>query len=789
MQPRSPFPLLAALWLATGAFAQSPTAVKIPAPPLQTLPPKTAAEPVAKHPRAAPRRDHHAAAATRPTAVEHAGAGVSYALPGTIVHDVVDGVAWAHGTTWKASFDAHSFTYVPFFGSQAERNWPLTLRLQQAHRGQTELQLSDSEPRRQADRIVRPRGACVEHFDLSPEAVEQSWVFATLPGEGDLRLQLGVTTDLLAHDLGSDLVFAGPAGSVRYEHAVAIDARGARMPLALDLVGDGIEIVVPAAFLAEVVLPLVVDPFTTTTPLTTTTTVQTGADLAFDYSTGEFLVVWQRLFSATDHDVWAQRLDLAQQPIGSPFSIDYTTVSWTKPRVANNGLADNFLVVAECSQGLVSPFWIGGRIWSLAGGALAPLTIERTGVGASWSGDALNPDVGGDPLELGPTYFTVVWEREYSPSDHDIGMRQLTSAGVLRAPAPTAIDLSTAYQSRPRISKSNGYSFGGAWAQQHWTIVYQQTYSPTDEDVRGSLVTWDGQFVGGVANHAVVSSSLDERAPVVSSPTDEIAGTRFHLIAFSGVLAGNDSDVFVQVWDRDRTARAWDDLQVLENAGGAATWPQGSPAVDCDGTRFVVTYTELWSGTGGDFDVRASTIAFDPASNQLATHEARALLAGSGDYEGAPAIASTWSGGGGPTTHGIAFHSADSSPAGYTVRALIYRGHAPLPASSVRPTACGGLGLSMSGLPALNELIQFAPTGSSPLQGCLFGTPVSVPLGPCPGCTLGVDGLLLLGPLDLVIPPQPTLVGLTFAVQGFEWANGPCFGTIALSDTIDFTIL
>jgi hypothetical protein len=49
---------------------------------------------------------------------------------------------------------------------------------------------------------------------------------------------------------------------------------------------------------------------------------------------GTSVAVWVNAFSATDHDIWAQRLDVAGHPVGSPIQVDFTTADSFHPRVA-----------------------------------------------------------------------------------------------------------------------------------------------------------------------------------------------------------------------------------------------------------------------------------------------------------------------------------------------------------------------------------------------------------------------------------------------------------------------
>ena len=768
------------LLLAGSALAQAPSSVPAPSPkPPATVDAKVETAPVGRPGVVLPQAV--ARPGQQPPALPE--------LPTNVMHDVDrDGVHWALGRRWKASFDGASFTYLPRLAPTAERNWPLSLRLDRVSSGGETMPVTAGAVVTEADRLQVARGACVERFDLRPDGVEQSWLFAELPSRGELRLQLAVATDLIGVDLGADLAWNGPDGGVHYGGAVAIDARGRRCELALDLRAGRVELVVPAAFVATAELPLLVDPLAGTIGIESSTLFRGNSDLAFDYSTQEFLVVWQSQFSATDMDVFAQRLDLNQNPVGAPITIDFTGVSWTQPRVADNGNWDTFLVVAECSNQFNPPRWVGGRIWSLAGGNLPQFDVERQGVGGSYSGSCYRPDVGGDAAENGGTWFCVVWEREYSTADHDVLMRLVGPFGALQTPSPTPIDVGSGYESYPRIGKSNGYSLTTALSGQYWPIVYQRTFSPTDEDVRGTLVDPNGQFLGA-QNFPVATSSRDERVPVVSSPTEILGGRRRHAVAFLRTEPTTSSDVLLSMFDDSGALLTTGNLQTLEGAGFAAAWPQLLPAIDSDGYRFAVAYGEIYGGSGADFDVRVSTVGYDHGANLLVVNESRAAVATSSNYESEPSLASAWSGGGGPVQYGMTLQSFVASTNVSTVLATVYRGHSSGPLPSTRSTSCGTLGISLSDIPALGRVLSFAQSDTGPFSGFVIGTPAAVPLPFCPGCTVGADGPLVANPFAIYVPLDLSLLGLSLSCQAWSAYSGTCLGAIALSDTIDFTIL
>src|SRR5262245_4062391 len=61
-------------------------------------------------------------------------------MPTTVLFDQPgDGRIWATGTTYKASFGADGFVYVPFLGSAAPRNYPVQIALRTVRVGSHDL--------------------------------------------------------------------------------------------------------------------------------------------------------------------------------------------------------------------------------------------------------------------------------------------------------------------------------------------------------------------------------------------------------------------------------------------------------------------------------------------------------------------------------------------------------------------------------------------------------------------------------------------------------------------------
>lgn len=108
---------------------------------------------------------------------------------------------------------------------------------------------------------------------------------------------------------------------------------------------------------------------------------------------------------------------------------------------------------------------------------------------------------------------------------------------------------------------------------------------------------------------------------------------------------------------------------------------------------------------------------------------------------------------------------------------------------ATRSTGCGGLGIAVAGLPVMGDTLTFTLAGVTGFSGFVVGAPISTPIGPCPGCTLGVNGATVSGtPYWLDLPNDPGFLDMQIAVQGFTFDIGPCLGMLRISDTIDIRV-
>ncbi|MBI5853173.1 MAG: hypothetical protein HZB39_19360 [Planctomycetes bacterium] len=704
-----------------------------------------------------------------------------------------DGALWAGGADWKARFDARGFDVHPFLGSDAPTNYPVRFELQRVTVGGEELTVVAATPVVTADVVQWDRGGVVESVALASKSLEQSWRFDGLPSRDALRLDVAWHGALQAEVEDQGVRFGNEHGGLRYLHAIAIDALGRRLALPIEVAADTLAITVPASFVAEAVFPLVVDPVISVYVIDTVTDVEGSPDLAWDETSQQWLVTWWRQFSATDMDIWAVRLDAAMNVVEPAFTVDYTSDYWHLPSVASHDYSNQYLVVAQVSLDgtAAEPTWIGGRIVHAGtfAGSGAQFDIERDGV-VGLRGRNFAPDVGGDSYQ-GVAYYTVVWTHETSATNRDVHMKQVDDFGNLRSSLPTVVDGSPGNEWAASISKSNG----DRGSLQRWAIAYLRTWSPTDEDVRGALVTWDGQLiaVGGGFNFPIDYSGYSDAWPIPSSPTQrDGTGYRYFMIGCTRTPVTGQSSlgwVNVAVIDDAGGLRALADLRTLENITHGMPLHGGS--VDSDGCRFALGYGEGDPFSVG-FDARVCTLGFDAASNTIVPQDSRAWPGQSTVHdEYAPSVCARHSGGG-PVApyYGLAFSIASLNlPTTYGIAVCDYRGHAPLIGPVTRRVRdCGGLGISIAGSVSLCERIDFTLADSGPLTGFLIGPPVDIPFTGCGLCRIGAIMTTVPNPYSLTVPGNLSFVGLTLSIQGYSFNRGPCLGTIALSNIIDFTV-
>lgn len=686
-----------------------------------------------------------------------------------------EGPLWAMGRTWKGSFDATGFTFVPYFDAQAPRNFPLRVELATATLGGEPFVLGDGEPTADGTTVHIDRGGLTERFDLSLDAVEQSFVFATLPHRGALTVEVRLQGAFTTTATPGGLRFTNEHGSIDYRKALAIDAAGNQLALPITWTGTTAQLEIPAAFVAAAQLPLVLDPTLTVAPSLASgiTPPQRNPDIATIENPTRSCVVWKRQFSAGDQDCWAVVVDDTMAAVTGVQAIDFSQESWEHVAVAGCQYGHNFLIVSQIDLGGQS--WVGGRIFTTSGLTGLAIDIERGGV-VGFPGMNYRPDVGADPFSFSGARYTVVWEHETGPGDRDIHYKQLRYDGTLVSTNPTLIAIDTRNETFPSIAKSCR-AYGSA---DRWTVAWQRAnFTFTDEDVVGAQIAPDGQLVHGP--YPIATSTQVEALPQASSLA-LIDGAPYHAVVFQRLSAGQH-DIVCQIVGDDGSLFATMNLSQSELFGIFQSRNQAFPSVDSDGVRFAIGYSEF---SGSDYDTYVSTVAYLPAGNSLRIDDERVALGATpaADDYWTP-ICAEFSGGNIPSPR---YFVAGAKIGTNDIVAWNYGGFVPGQYYGAFGSQCGNLPIAAAGIPAVGNRITFSlPTTN--LSGFVIGFPAVLGLGVC-NCVLGVtQGVTVPNPHSFVIPNSPGLVNsFTLSVQGWAFGGSACLGAIDLSNTLDFVI-
>ncbi len=683
-----------------------------------------------------------------------------------------EGNLWARGDAWKAAFESAGASFIPFFGSDAPRNFPVKFRLAAARRGGHDIALdAGARPERDGLRVEYRRGAVVEFYDLRPEGVEQSFRIDANSGSGDLALEVALHTELAMEISQDGLLLENEHGQVRMTRSFAFDAAGNALPVQEFLENGRITYVIAAADLESAAFPVTIDPFISSITWTSfapgLSHPVTRTDIAFDAGSGKCAAIFEHVFSQVDHDV---RIELYS---GSTMTfaayIDQSAAHWTAASIAANRYYGQFMVVAEA--GPAGSRSIRGRTVQSSSHTMS----AQFDVSGGELGEQIRPRIGGSGLSIaGAEHYAIAWERIYSATDHDILFKRWSAVTGGTGLSTQVIDSSGGtLDVNPAISKSNNWYNG----QMSWIVVWERNMA-SDHDILGSRV---GDFA--YENYPINTASADTRRPAVSSITDPLNGVSRHLVAFEGP----NSDIGVALMSGSQVLQTTFDLRGME---GVANENRSLPAVDTDGCRFGLTYRGQTPGQPFSADVYATTLHV--AAGSLGVTEAHVDLPGGLALAAEPAVTSFRSGGGSGVRYAIAWTSGDILGSTTRCDVVAYDGRTATGGYTVLPTAYQDLDLVATGTPALGQPIAFSLQNAVGTRVIVAGLPIG-PVYVCNPLLLGVDvwnGAIIVpaSSLAATLPGDGIYLGLTFAVQGADIGGANGCSNVRVSDTILVTI-
>lgn len=695
--------------------------------------------------------------------IADAAAGAS----GVTTHE---GVPFGLGPGYSARFEAPGVAFTPALGSLVESPMPWRFTLTSVSRGAAILwhgpQAHTPEVRGDSVRYRRSSGL-LEVYDVRPDGIEQSFVFASRPaGEGDLVVRGTIVTELpLASARDDGVRFELPGkGGVAIGAVTGIDANGARMPGSLRCDGTTLELVLPAAFVDAAAYPLVLDPMIGTSFLVAN--IAGGSDvqpsLAFDETTQRYLVVWSVPMSATSAEVRAAFVT-ANGPIGTPLLLDGSAVAGVRAVVANINQHDRFVVVWASNPVAISAVAIAATTAAVSGAT----AINGQGfvLGLALGGDSRIPFSG-----VAENALLVHTSRSTTVSAFQSAHRVLLQVPATGAPILTStLNLYFNVASEfgpPAVTKHAGSS--GRWM---YTLAHR---------LATGVVVYDAVMV------RTNGASCDGLSWLGGSTTP------FDLRTAAATTNGSEFLVAYETNDQNFSLRRMHYSGTLACGSGALTSdPAFSPVVpnsghqypelDCARDKYVLAWRQPSSSNVAQIRVLGVGLQAGQGNSFLAQFSTLAQID--------PAVAARYSGGDGSSDEALVAWASSG------IRARPWQA-----TGSGTVTSLGGA----CGIPGLSDVNTYTGT---PVLGTTFSISVLAPTAPvlalivgfsqgsfaCGPCTIvpSLDVLLAGGgPVPVNVPLDANLVGFDLYAQWLQWRPSGCalLPDFGFTNTLKFTV-
>ncbi len=689
------------------------------------------------------------------------------------------------GADYRVVFDRDGMMLTPAFGKHAPREFPWRFALTSIERGGEVVYecdgVSQCDPVRADRRASYARTADItECYDVTPEGVEQSFVFARpLPGHGELVVRGTVQTDLQNDFRGESrdgLVFGNAFGNVTVGGVTGIDASGARAIGTLRFDGQSLELVLPGSFVDGAAYPLVLDPLVGADTTASDSILQDDdADIAYDETSDQYAVVWTRSFAVGTSDVMAQRLLSSGHKVGNAYVLGSGGFN-ENPSIGNSNHSNRFLCVWESSNALMPQPDLAMRALN-TDASMSNAVFLVNMPGPDREPDVSNETGGGDEAVL------VVWSRTGS------GIRgaevSLPTGNADPSIAGSITDITTnANDSEPAVSK------GGGVGDRHAVVWTRQ--GPNSTNVLGVAVRLNAATVLGTPLPIATFVDQDEQSADVDGDGDDFlvvfecaegaGATTFDIccrrVTYDGSTLVNDG------------TREW----VEDDAGSN----ERTPAVGLAEGKYLVAWSEFV--VGGD---TLRGVALNPVDSSRFGEEF--LIEGPRANDRTPEIATQFSAGQTGDQSGdamIAFTSRDNAWISNTSQVQVQR-YTAFGGGAVTTIhlGCGGGGSVSIDDPFASgndvALILLAADPGAQLAA-LHIADNSTPIVPCEACwiltpLIAVPDTINNGAarVDLTIDASPDLLGTAWRFQ-YVVANTvdtPCLGLpVGLSEVVEAVV-
>jgi hypothetical protein len=708
-----------------------------------------------------------------------ATAGAAFVAP------QADGTVHGGGPDYRVRFDRGSVGFTPALGAAVDRDWPVRFTFTSVRRGAEAVFVGPTAtPPVAAGAQVRyaHTPTLTEVYDLRDAGVEQSFVFAERPaGQGDLVVRGTIATELpLAAISDAGVRYELPAlGGVSFGAVTGVDHNGATVRGSIRAGGDWVEWVLPAAFVDGAAYPMVLDPLigSSFSIASTSGTDDVQPSVAYDASSGRYLVVWNVVLPQGAAELRGQFVSSAGALLGSSFLLDPDGRADFRPLVVNVNASNRFLVafrsrLVTAGGSIFFPWYV--RAVTAANGALsARVLLEgQSGLDFPSSDCALAGDLRSTAGGSGQQALFAIMRPATSLIGQVDGNRIVMR--VIQVPTSGDPSVGAASQVLETNDPLEGVaitSHGGTAGR--WLLTCATRLAPSGPTTH--LVGW---FLNGNGGSCSVALSLVSGTTGIGRPT----------------VATRDGVHFAVAWQDDATlgilARSLLTTGGCPGAGinlGAIVDPTTAgldtqPVLEFARDKYVLAWKRSFLISGVP---RVFVRGLDPDGCAVCGEEwsvDNTLLG-----LDTPALASRWSGGDVLNDEGLVVWS-NTSVRGRRIEAVGAGAVVDLGGG------CGAGGtVGHQGQPVLGDgtfaLTLGAP--SAPVLAAIVGlSQVAVPCGPCtlvPNLDIVFAGP---GPHPIPIPCDTSWLGVQFWSQWLLLAPGGCplVPDFAVSNAQRFTI-
>ncbi len=351
----------------------------------------------------------------------------------------------------------------------------------------------------------------------------------------------------------------------------------------------------------------------TVAPITNLPFDQFRPRMAYNATANAYLAVWEHAYSATDYDIYARRVDAGGAPLGSEIGVVTSNIHQNHPDVAANPAANEYLIVWEHEYSATDHDIHAWRMTTAGTLIGSELTIAANAAFESYPVVAYNPV---------SNEYLVVYQRRVGSDEfaqYDIYAQRVHPEGVLIG-SPILVSGNTLNEIYPAVARGDGY-----------LVVWQGRQPGTgDYGIFGQRLGDLGTLIGG--SIAISTWAEDQLAPRVAYSYE--SGTYMVVMEDHYYGAANGWDISGQIVKTDGTLGS-----SLTIAGGSDTRHQFNPdiAYSQAGRSYLVTW-ELEYGTS-DHDVYGRRVAYNGsqpesqfAISYLAVNEAHPAIAAGGGW-------------------------------------------------------------------------------------------------------------------------------------------------------------